>query len=288
MLVVTLGAGAALPLGRAAPAASSFPRVTLIGDSVADSLQFVPQATQILGRGIDLQLQLAPCRRVGQLSCPYKGVSPPNVIDLVGSLGSSLGDTVIVAVGYNDYEGLYAQNIEDALAALKKAGVKRVIWPTMRAAYHSYLTMNDDLRAAAATHPELTVVDWNAYSRSHPDWFQSDGLHLIGAGVVAFGTFLHNSLVDLGIPLVLDVATARLPDAIVSKPYAVLLAAQNGKPPYRWTVTPALPRGLHLLVSGRLSGIPKGPVKVETLSLGVTDSAGSSTRRRLTLRIRAS
>ena len=29
----------------------------------------------------------------------------------------------------------------------------------------------------------LTVIDWNVYSRSHPEWFQDDGLHLLAGGL---------------------------------------------------------------------------------------------------------
>ena len=35
--------------------------------------------------------------------------------------------------------------------------------------------MNADIVAAAQKHPELEVIDWNVYSRSHPEWFQNDG-----------------------------------------------------------------------------------------------------------------
>ncbi len=48
-------------------------------------------------------------------------------------------------------------------------------------------------------HPTLTVVDWNLYSRSHPDWFQPDGLHLTDVGAIAMATLLHRSLDELGL-----------------------------------------------------------------------------------------
>ena len=71
------------------------------------------------------------------------------------SMGTKLGPNVVVAVGYNDFEDQYAGNIADALAALKAAGVKHVWWLTLRAAHHPYVTMNDDIVAAAQQHPEL-------------------------------------------------------------------------------------------------------------------------------------
>ena len=75
----------------------SLPRVTLIGDSVADAFTYDASARAILGAGVDLNLQVAPCRRVGQDSCPYNGARPPNVLDLVKSLGPSLGDVLRLA-----------------------------------------------------------------------------------------------------------------------------------------------------------------------------------------------
>ena len=93
----------------------------------------------------------------------------------------------------------FAATVETVLNALEKAGVDHVLWLTLRAERQSYLHMNDLVRAAAARHPELTVVDWNLYSRSHPDWFQPDGLHLTDAGAIAMATLVHRSLDDLGL-----------------------------------------------------------------------------------------
>src|SRR5215469_14981731 len=88
------------------------PHVTLIGDSVADAIVQTSTAVAEVKREVSLSLQVAPCRRVEGDSCPYNGVRPPNLIDLVQSLGSGVGPNVIVAVGYNDHEDTYAQNIE--------------------------------------------------------------------------------------------------------------------------------------------------------------------------------
>ena len=119
--------------------------------------------------------------------CPYQDTTAPTVLDLLGTLGPKLaGGTVIVAVGYNDFEQAYAGNIEEALTAMRNLGVKRVVWVTLRAERQSYLAMNDMIRAAAARHPEVTVADWNLYPRSHPDWFQPDGLHLGWQGARAW------------------------------------------------------------------------------------------------------
>jgi hypothetical protein len=51
-----------------APARTAPPRVTVIGDSV-EALRFASQARVILGRGIDLRLEAAACRRLVAGGC---------------------------------------------------------------------------------------------------------------------------------------------------------------------------------------------------------------------------
>lgn len=277
--------------------AAALPHVTVIGDSVAEAIAFSPDARSVLAEGIDLELELAACRRVGQASCPYNGVRPPTVIDLVSTMGSKLGATVVIAVGYNDFEAAYAGDIEDALGALRTAGVTRVLWLTLRANRQSYLSMNDDIRAAAAGHPEMTVVDWNLYSRSHPDWFQSDGLHLSGDGATAMATLLHQALSDLGVPSVdtsppavakkpLVIAPIRLVDGRVGKRYLARLSARGGTGPYRWSRSAgALPTGLRLTSDGRIVGLPVAAGRF-AITVKASDSHHASATRRIGLRIR--
>ncbi|MGZ4386740.1 MAG: putative Ig domain-containing protein [Gaiellaceae bacterium] len=278
----------------AGAASEPLPRVTVFGDSVSYAIHGTTQALDVLEQGIDLQDEMTPCRRVGQDSCPYDGVRPANVIDRVKQLGSSLGETVIVAVGYNDYEDQYARNIADALAEMKAAGVKHVLWLTMHLAYHSFVSMNDDIWAAAATHPEMKVVDWADYSRGHPDWFQPDDLHLLGPGALAMATLMHSALVELGIPVMpakapppprLQIVTVRLRDAHVGRPYVSELQATGGKPPYRWRIVSGLPHGLHLVPAGRLTGVPKALPGNVVVRVKVEDAAGKSAARGLAMHV---
>lgn len=273
-----------------APAASAAPRglqhVTLIGDSVADAMRGDVAALTILRREIDLDLEVAPCRRVDGDSCPFQGVRPPNVVQLASTMGTKLGPNVVVAVGYNDLEDEYAQNIENALAAFRAAGVKRVYWLTLRAARHPYVNMNDDIVAAASKHPEMTVIDWNVYSRSHPEWFQDDGLHPLEAGSVAMATLIHNTLLDDGIATpAVQVTTRSLPVAHRGEPYRARLEAVRGLAPYRWTLLERAPTGIHLRPSGSITGIPRAKLGRHAFDVRVADSAGTSATYRLILRV---
>lgn len=282
----------ALGLVSGTASAAPLPRVTVIGDSVPGALAFDERAQAILRKGIDLRLEVAPCRRVDQTSCPYNGVSPPNVIEFVTTAGNSLGPTVIVAVGYNDPESEYAQNIENALEALRKAGVERVLWATLRAERQSYLNMNEMIRAAATRHPDLTPVDWNLYSRSHPDWFQPDGLHLDIEGARALATLLHNALVDLEIALPpspkqkrLTVAASTLARGKAGEPYAARLLARGGLAPYRWArASGVVPNGLRLSTAGLLTGTPAKRGRFSFV-VRVTDASRRSTTHRVVVQV---
>jgi hypothetical protein len=261
--------------------------VTLIGDSVADAVVETSTALAEVRREISLELQVAPCRRVAGDSCPYNGVRPPNMIDLVHQLGSQLGPNVVVAVGYNDHEDSYAQDIDDAVKALESEGVKHVFWLTLRAARHPYLTMNDAIEALPARHPEVSVIDWNVYSRSHPDWFQSDGVHLNGDGAEAMATLIHKSLESAGIAAPdVRVRTSSLPIARRGVSYSARLAGTAGIAPYRWSLLERAPAGLHLEPNGVVRGRPRVAAGAYTFDVRITDATNTSTTRRLTLHVR--
>jgi hypothetical protein len=278
--------------GTASPVASAPPRlqhVTLIGDSVATAVEETSSAVAIMRQGVDLDLQTAPCRRVDDAGCPDPGgVVPPSVVELTQQLGSKLGPYVVVAVGYNDFEDRYAQNIENALDAFKAAGVKHVWWLTLRAAHHSYINMNADIEAAAQKHPEMTVIEWNVYSRSHPDWFQPDGVHLLEVGADQMASLVHRTLLRDGIALPpVRVTTRALPLAHRGKPYAARLRAAKGLAPYRWSLLERAPPGIHLEANGVVDGSPRVRPGRYVFDVKVEDAAGSFATRRLTLRIAA-
>ena len=287
VLAAVAAATLALVVSTAGSARSSgLQHVTLIGDSVADAIAQTDPAAAIAAQGVDLDLEVAPCRRVEGEGCPYQGVRPPSVVQLAQSMGTKLGANVVVSVGYNDFEDQYAGNVEDALAAFKAAGVKHVWWLTLRAAHHPYVTMNDDIVAAAQHHPELSVIDWNVYSRSHPEWFQTDGLHLLYQGAIAMATLIHKTLAadDIAAPPP-RVTTSTLPLAHEGKAYSARLAAASGIAPYRWSLLERAPSGIHLESNGAIVGTPRVKVGRYTFNVRVKDAAGSTATRRLTLRI---
>jgi hypothetical protein len=290
VVLAALGLVAGAQGGSAAPPV----RVTVFGDSAATAMAYDPDAKRTLGRGIDLRLEVAACRRLGDTSCPYDGVRPPNVIDRATALGSEMGPVVVVNVGYNDFEANYADNIEQALAVFRKAGVEHVVWLTLRAERQSYLSMNAMITAAAQKHPEMTVVDWNAQARNNPAWLQPDGIHLTPLGAEGMAALVNDALVQLGVapkPLapparkLLAITSRSLPLGHLGRVYAARLQAVGGTAPYRWLRSGgSIAPGVRLTTSGRLTGVPKR-TGIYRLRAKVVDRAGAVRVRQVLLRI---
>ena len=293
-LAATLALASLVLVAGASGHAAADVRVTIFGDSAATAMAYDPSAERILSRGIDLRLELAACRRLGDLSCPYDGARPPNVIDRAKELGTDLGPVVVVVVGYNDYEANYAANIDDAMAVFRKAGVQHVLWATLRAGRQSYVDMNDMILAAAKKYPEITVLDWDGLARNQPDWLQPDGIHRTPEGAEGMATMIDSALVQLGVApkappapsrRLLAIASRTLPPAREGRRYAVSLKAIGGTAPYRWARTAgSLSPGLRLTATGTLAGVP---AKTGTfrLRVRVVDRAGTARARILSLRV---
>ncbi len=184
----------------AQPVAAEPPRVTVIGDSVQESLAFSGHARAMLGRGIDLRLEARACRKLVAPGCI--GGAPESALSLVRRLGRSLGRVVVVNVGYNDWPGAYA--VGDVQSALRAAGVRRTVWVTLRETQGTYRGINEAIGSAAAASESIRVADWNAASSGRA-WFGGDGVHLTATGAEALAGFLHRhvvaALADTGVPV---------------------------------------------------------------------------------------
>lgn len=192
LAVALMVLAAASPLTLAAAGAGSTPpRVTMFGDSIAESLQYVPEARQLLGNGLDLRLELTPCRKLVSPGCAYQGTHPESVLDIVSvSPLAALGNVVLVDVGYNEPAGGYETAMDQVVTALVRLGIQHVLWVTMREETDNYRQIDDIIRAEARRYPQLQVVDWDAASRGQ-DWFQADGLHLNAEGALGLAKVLR-------------------------------------------------------------------------------------------------
>jgi len=171
---------------------SSKTRVTVIGDSITASFDYVPAARRYLGKGLDLRSDAVVCRRLVATSCPFQGSTPSTALQVVGSERRALGPVVVVNVGYNDWPAVY--DVDRVMRALKAAGVRSVIWVTLREATSYagvYAQSNARIRKAASRWKgRLVVADWNRYSRGKA-WFGRDGVHLTPAGARQLAVWLR-------------------------------------------------------------------------------------------------
>jgi len=172
---------------------------TFVGDSGAASITYAPRAQTVLSSGLKVRLDLRVCRRLVTVGCPYQGSPPSNALQVVQSLGRSLGEVLVVYVGYNESSAGYGKGIDQIMRAALRQGARNVVWLTLREERDIYRQTNVVIRTAAKRWPRLQVADWNAYSSGKP-WFSSDGLHMGAAGAEGLARFLR--------PYVLRAATS--------------------------------------------------------------------------------
>jgi Putative Ig domain len=288
-VTAVLGMGvAALALG--ASAAPAPPHVTVIGDSVLTAVEWNDAPLAALQKGLDVYMDIGVCRTVAGVSCPYEGGRVPTLLDVIAGMGVRLGPTVLVEVGYNDDPATFGKNVDAAVQAMLRVGVQRILWVNMPASSQHWVDLDNALDTVAKHYGQMTIVDWDHFSHEHWSWFQGDGIHLVYPGAVAMAGLLNQALVQATAPppAPLRPVATQLPPAVVGKQYSTHLAAESGTAPYRWRSTSgALPRGLHLLADGTITGVPRRVARAR-LVLQVTDARGSVATVRETLVVVAS
>ena len=296
---VALLAAVALPGPfQAAPgAASPTPRVSVISDSILTAVTWGDgQAQAALSDGLDMQIDAGVCRRLNGESCEFNGSHVPTTLDVINRWITQLGAIVVIVDGYNDLPDHFAGDVELTLDTLRDHGVQHVLWVNLHAVQPEYAAKNAVLVAAAQHHPELRVLDWNSYSAAHPEWFQTDFIHLRPAGGVAIATWIHQAIADILSPPppppppaqdTALVVPAQTMVARVGVRFDRRLRAGGGTAPLRWRTRGASLRKarLHLLARGELTGTPTH-ASTFTLPLEVTDADGSTANVTVTFTVK--
>jgi hypothetical protein len=196
-LVASLAVVVAITAGASQAAKRPPLHVTFVGDSVPDAINYVSTARRRLTRGLVVKLDLRVCRRLWTPSCTFQGETPLSALEAVQSFGASLGDVLIVDVGYNEGPVGYGTGIDRVMRAAHAQGVVGVVWVTLRETRVLYRQTNAVIRRAAKRWPNLRVADWNAFSAGH-SWFAGDGLHLTPTGATALAGFLRPYVLSAG------------------------------------------------------------------------------------------
>ncbi len=184
-------------------AASSAPRISLIGDSTLTGVRWYADYGAL--NSFNYVFNAESCRRTIEQSCfSREGYRSQNVLATMQSLDGRLGELLIVMSGYNDPLWTIDEAIDGVVGEARAQGVERVVWLTLRTSddvdysdpqeqtsINTFREYNDQLVAAAAeSDGYLQVADWATYSNGARDWFEYDGVHLTPRGVDALTTFL--------------------------------------------------------------------------------------------------
>jgi hypothetical protein len=191
--VAAFSLAALILLPGAGHADANLPHVTVITDSVGAVLQWDGESNTILSQGFDVDLEPLTCRKLASPGCTYLP-PPPSALDTIDELGTGLGKTVVIDVGYNDTPETFGAGIDPVMQALVGFGVEHVIWVTLVERLSEWADSNAELVAAAQRWPQLTIADWNAVALPHPEWFADDA-HIGSSGGRALAAFLHPFLV---------------------------------------------------------------------------------------------
>ena len=205
----------------------------------------------------------------------------PDLVDLVQSLGSQIGETAVVEVGYNDPPATFGSAFKQSVRALLAAGVEHIFWVNYHVWQPEFAAMDDTLARLAGAFPQVKIVDWETTSAAQYHWFQGDGIHLLLDGATALATLINTTVTETLTPLEAPSEPAEY--LTVGRPFSIPLEPVGGVAPFQWQVTRrALPRGLHLLADGRLEGVPRSPWQA-VVHLLVTDAEGKAAPVTMTL-----
>ena len=183
-------------------------RALLISDSAWLSIYLYGTFDAV--QGFDHSLALASCRRRVATSCTnFDGFVPITLLEELRAHDASY-TTLIVATGYNDSDGRFANEVAQIITTARSQGIQRVVWVTLRdnGTYvspgnrgfaESFQRANATLRAidAAGTYPELVLADWGQYSEAQTQWFSADGIHLRTRGSYAASDYVSRKMAFL-------------------------------------------------------------------------------------------
>jgi peptidoglycan/LPS O-acetylase OafA/YrhL len=116
--------------------------------------------------------------------------APELLQEISRDLEKAAGSTVVMDLGNND---LLVDETVRAIFELLKESPKIVVVNT--AVPRPYRDANNELVAKlAAQYANVRVVDWNAISDGHPEYFAPDGVHLVPIGVSAYVMAIDEAL----------------------------------------------------------------------------------------------
>jgi len=132
--------------------------------------------------------RVGPCVRVNAAV----GRQGSDLLKTVQALSSSsqISQIVVIHIGTNGY--IYESNLRGILGVIPKDG--KVVLINVHANRRWTADNNMLIEKIRVAHPEVALIDWDGESRSHPEYFVKDGVHLTGRGINAYVKLIKDSL----------------------------------------------------------------------------------------------
>ena len=98
-----------------------------------------------------------------------------------------VGDVIILALANNgDY--IVKRNKD----LMEVVGDRQVFW--INAVLADIPEFNEKFEEFAKDYPNLHIIDWEGYSKDHPEYFYADGIHVKGDGVNAYAELVYTEI----------------------------------------------------------------------------------------------
>jgi peptidoglycan/LPS O-acetylase OafA/YrhL len=169
------------------------------------SLQSEPEFTPPVSEAVDrtemiwltgdsvilgIRSALAEIRPLLVVNARVGRAAPELLEEMTRDLEKAAGSTIVMDLGNND---LLTEEIVRNIFELVKESPRIVVVNT--AVPRPYRDANNELIAElAAQYSNVRVVDWNAISDGHPEYFAPDGVHLVPTGVSAYVIAIDEAL----------------------------------------------------------------------------------------------
>ena len=139
---------------------------------------------------LGIRSALADIRPLIVVNARVGRAAPELLQEISRDIEKAAGSTVVMDLGNND---LLAEETVRAIFELLKESPKIVVVNT--AVPRPYRDANNELVAKLAVqYANVRVVDWNAISEGHPEYFAPDGVHLVPIGVSAYVMAIDEAL----------------------------------------------------------------------------------------------
>ena len=116
------------------------------------------------------------------------GIQANKVLDAIVAARNAGGLAPIVLIHIGNNGIISPGQLTNTLAAL--ADRSRVLLVNDKLARDWQDPNNDTLSAAGTQFANVVLINWNAISTPHPEWFVADGIHLNGDGRAAYASLV--------------------------------------------------------------------------------------------------